>query len=44
MKLIIAVIQPFNMANDCEAWSVIPAETKTPTCLRRAKNEVDFFA
>lgn len=28
MKLIIAVIQPFNMANDCEAWSVIPAETK----------------
>ena len=26
MKLIIAVIQPFNMANDCEAWSVIPAD------------------
>ena len=28
MKLIIAVIKPFNMANDCETWSVIPAETK----------------
>lgn len=29
MKLIIAVIKPFNMANDCEAVSVIPAETNT---------------
>ncbi len=28
MKLIIAVIKPFNMANDCEILSVIPAETK----------------
>lgn len=28
MKLIIAVIKPFNMVNDCETWSVIPAETK----------------